>query len=59
MYMQTWYSNSTLEDAIDRALADNPNAIFVQAELQPNLFHPQEDVLVVLEVPYAPSKRKV
>jgi hypothetical protein len=59
MYMQTWYSNSTLEDAIDRALADNPKAIFVQAEVQSNLFHPQEDVLVVVEVENAPRKRKV
>jgi hypothetical protein len=58
-YIQTWYSDISLEDAMNRALADNPKATFLQAEVQTHLFSVQEDVLVIMEVPYAPRKRKV
>jgi uncharacterized protein YllA (UPF0747 family) len=54
MYLQIWKRDSTLEDAvsqvISKAQADGYNVLFVQGEIQQNLFGPQEDVFIIAEV---------
>ena len=54
MYIQTLVRNVDIETAIQRCIRSNQKAgyrtVFVQAEVQTNLFSPQEDVFVTLEV---------
>jgi len=63
MYLQIWKRDSTLEDAVSQVIstaqADGYNVLFVQGEVQQNLFSPQEDVLVIAEVKRATGKRAV
>lgn len=61
MYLQVWKRDSTLEDAVSQvvsnARADGYNVLFVQGEIQQNLFSPQEDVFVIVGVERAIGKR--
>jgi hypothetical protein len=56
MYIQKLYRDSTIEDAVFKALRDNTHAQFLTAEIQKNLFSQQEDVFVTLEVTNARKK---
>ena len=61
MYLQIWKRDSTLEDAVSQVIstarADGYNVLFVQGEVQQNLFSPQEDVFVIAEVERATGKK--
>lgn len=61
MYLQIWKRDSTLEDAVSQvistATADGYKVLFVQGEIQQNLFSLQEDVFVIAEIEYASKKQ--
>jgi hypothetical protein len=56
MYIQKLYRDSTIEDAIFKALSNNTSAQILTAEIQKSLFSQQEDVFVTLEVTNARKK---
>jgi hypothetical protein len=50
MFIQKLFRNSTLLDAANEALKQNPSAVFIQADVQHNLFTPNTDVFVTVEI---------
>ena len=60
MYLQIWKRDSTLKDAVSEVIStakhEGYNVLFVQGEVQQNLFSPQEDVFVIMEVERASKK---